>query len=267
METRAGMNILFTICGRAGSKGIKNKNIRNFVGKPLPYYTLSAVDLFLRKTALEIQADCVANSDSKELLELMKENPFMKVYCIERRKELAGDAVGKIEVIRDCLNRMEANRNCEYDIVIDLDITSPLRTADDIERLIVRHKTARADVTTSVVPARRNPYFNQVKKTEHGYKKVIASSYTARQQTPEIFDMNASLYAYYPHYLKSGKGVLDGYCECIEMYDTGILDLDHENDFELMEVLARYLFTKKDEFQQIYENISNKEFDRGRTVK
>ena len=43
------MNILFTICGRAGSKGIKNKNIRKFVGKPLPYYTISAIDLFLKK--------------------------------------------------------------------------------------------------------------------------------------------------------------------------------------------------------------------------
>lgn len=249
------MKILFTICGRAGSKGIKNKNIRDFAGKPLPYYTLSAIDLFLKSTTFEMQADCVVNSDSKELLELMKKNPLREVYCIERRKELAGDVIGKIEVIRDCFDRMEEDRNCEYDMVIDLDITSPLRTADDIERLIVRHKETGADVTTSVVPARRNPYFNQLKKTEHGYQKVIASSYTARQQAPELFDMNASLYAYRPDYLKGGKGVLDGYCECIEMYDTGILDLDHENDFELMEVLAQYLFTQKDGFRQIYENI------------
>lgn len=249
------MDILFTICGRAGSKGIKNKNIRDFAGKPLPYYTLSAMDLFFRQTTLAIQADCVVNSDSKELLELMRANPVMKVYCIARKAELAGDAVGKIEVIRDCLNRMETDRKREYDMVIDLDITSPLRTAEDIERLITKHKETGADVTTSVVPARRNPYFNQLKKTEKGYKKVIASSYTARQQAPEIFDMNASMYAYRPDYLKSGKGVLDGYCECIEMYDTGILDLDHENDFELMEVLARYLFTKKREFRQIYENM------------
>ena len=41
------MNILFTICGRAGSKGIKNKNVREFLSKPLPLYTLSAIDLFL----------------------------------------------------------------------------------------------------------------------------------------------------------------------------------------------------------------------------
>lgn len=257
------MKILFTICGRAGSKGIKNKNIRDFVGKPLPYYTLSAIELFLRTTSFEIQADVVSSSDSRELLELMEKNPFIKVHCIERKKELAGDTVGKIEVIRDCFNRMEMDRKCEYDMIIDLDITSPLRTMDDIEGLIVWHKETGADVTTSVVPARRNPYFNQIKKTEHGFKKVIDSSYTTRQQAPEIFDMNASLYAYHPNYLRNGKGVLDGYCECIEMYDTGILDLDHENDFELMEVLAQYLFTRKVKFQRIYENILSKELGGG----
>ena len=117
------------------------------------------------------------------------------------------------------------------------------------------HSTTGADVTTSVTTSRRNPYFNQLKKTEHGYKKVIESDYTSRQQAPEIFDMNASMYAYSPEFLKSGKGVLDGYCECIEMFDTGILDLDHENDFELMEVIAKYLFKKNEDFAEVYNNI------------
>ena len=66
------MNILFTICGRAGSKGIKNKNIRDFAGKPLPYYTISAIDLFLKRTALDVQSDIVINSDSPDLLNMME---------------------------------------------------------------------------------------------------------------------------------------------------------------------------------------------------
>ena len=39
------------------------------------------------------------------------------------------------------------------------------------------------------------------------------------------------------------------------MYDTAVLDLDHENDMELMEVIAKYLFEKKEEFEEIYDNI------------
>ena len=142
-----------------------------------------------------------------------------------------------------------------YDMVVDLDLTSPLRTVIDMENLIKKHRETKADVTTSVTDARRNPYFNQLKRTEHGFKKVIESDFTARQQAPEVFDMNASLYAYNPEYLMTGKGVLDGYCECIEMKDTGVLDLDHENDFALMEIIAEYLFKTDNGYGEVKDNI------------
>ena len=249
------MKILFTMCGRAGSKGIKNKNIRSFAGKPLPYYSISASDLFLKTTELKIDYDIVVNTDSMELIDLMKENPFRKVQVIERKPELCNDVIGKIEVIRDCYFQMTDHMGKSYDMVVDLDLTSPLRTVTDMENLIKKQRETNADVTTSVTDARRNPYFNQLKRTEHGFKKVIESDFTARQQAPEVFDMNASLYAYNPEYLLTGKGVLDGYCECIEMKDTGILDLDHENDFALMEVIAEYLFETDDGYGEVKKNI------------
>ena len=250
------MKILFTICGRAGSKGIKNKNLRKFCGKYLVYYTISVIDLYLKKHP-DVEYDIVSNSDSMELLELIENNGMRKIEKIVRDESLAGDTVGKIAVINDCLEKMIKRTDSCYDMVVDLDITSPLRTVADLEKVIALQLEKGADVTTTVATARRNPYFNQVKRTEHGVKKVIESNYTARQQAPEIFDMNASIYAYNPKFLKSGKGVLDGYCEIVEMYDTGILDLDHENDFELMEVVAEYLFGKRECFKEVIENIPN----------
>lgn len=250
------MKILFTICGRAGSKGIKNKNLRKFCGKYLVYYTISAIDLYLKKHP-EIEYDIVANSDSMELLDLIEKNGLRKVERIVRDESLAGDSIGKIAVINDCLEKMTERTCTQYDMVVDLDITSPLRTVEDLEKVIALQLKKNADVTTTVATARRNPYFNQVKRTAHGVKKVIESTYTARQQAPEIFDMNASIYAYKPEFLKSGKGVLDGYCEVVEMYDTGILDLDHENDFELMEVVAEYLFKNSAGFREVIKNIND----------
>lgn len=248
------MRILFTVCGRAGSKGIKNKNIRDFLGKPLAYYTVSAIDLYLKQHE-DMEYDIAVNSDSDKLLELMDKNSMRPVELIVRDQSLAGDTIGKIDVICNCLSEMEQRKKIKYDIVVDLDITSPLRRVNDLEELIRVHAEKSPDVTTSVTTARRNPYFNQVKKVDKGVKKVIDSNYTARQQAPEIFDMNASLYAYSPAFLKSGKGVLDGYCEAIEMFDTAVLDLDHENDFELMEVIAEYLFEKYEDFKEIRYNI------------
>ena len=248
------MRILFTICGRAGSKGIKNKNLRKFCDKYLAHYTVSAIDLYLKKHP-EIEADIVVNSDSQELLDLVASNGLLPVDKIVRDESLAGDSIGKIAVINDCLSKMSERKGYSYDMVVDLDITSPLRTVNDLDKVIAMEIEKNADVTTTVATARRNPYFNQVKRTEHGVKKVIDSQYTARQQAPEIFDLNASIYAYNPSFLTSGKGVLDGYCEIVEMYDTGILDLDHENDYELMEVIAQYLFGAYDEFREIYDHI------------
>lgn len=248
------MRILFTICGRAGSKGIRNKNLRKLCGKYLAHYTLSTIDLYLKKHP-EIEYDIVVNSDSQELLKLVSDNGLREVNRIVREEKLAGDSIGKIVVISDSLAQMENRLCCHYDMVIDLDITSPLRTVDDLEKVIEIQGRTDADVTTTVTNARRNPYFNQVKRTRHGVKRVIESDYTARQQAPEIYDMNASIYAYKPDYLFCGKGVLDGYCEIVEMYDTGILDLDHENDFELMEVIAQHLINYHEEFKEIYDNI------------
>lgn len=251
------MRILFTICGRAGSKGIKNKNLRVFCGKPLAYYTLSAIDLFLKQYGNEVEADIAVNSDSEDLLNLLSDNSMRPVYVLNRKTELADDVTGKIEVIGDSYIRMKCQRGFDYDMVVDLDITSPLRTVKDIANVVTTHSCTNADITTTVTHARRNPYFNQLKKTSHGYQKVISSQYTARQQAPEIFDMNASIYAFKPEFLLSGKGILDGYCECVEMYDTAVLDLDNENDFELMEVIAGHIYSSNMDYGVIKENICN----------
>ena len=244
--------ILFTMCGRAGSKGIKNKNIRDFLGHKLPLYTLSAIELY-KKRHPEYRCDIAASSDSPEFLKIISEKT--DIYRIERQPELAGDMVSKVAVINDCLIRTQWASGKRYQMVVDLDITSPLRTVTDIEHLVEKKLETDCDVVYSVVESRRNPYFNMVKKVEKGYQKVCPSNFVARQQAPDIYDLNASLYAYKPEFLASGKNVLDGYGEVIVMYDTGILDLDHEQDFELMEVIAKYLFENKKEFGEVREHI------------
>ena len=251
------MNILFTVCGRAGSKGIKGKNVRDFNGFPLSYYTFSAIELYLNDNR-EDRIDVALNTDSERLIEITENNPFVKAEIIRREPSLGGDTVPKPAVILSTLQQMEQRTGIHYDMVVDLDITSPLRTAGDIKALIDVQKEKHPDITFSVTDSRRNPYFNMVFKGEKGYKKVIDSDYVARQQAPEIFDMNASLYAYSPAFLGRCRSVLDGYAEVIKMYDTGILDLDRADDFELMEVIAEYLFSQKDGFREVYQNMRNK---------
>ena len=248
------MNILFTICGRAGSKGIKNKNMKTFLGFPLSFYTLSAIDLFINNNK---QHDCTIclNTDSTELIALFEKSSRISIEVVERAPELGHDNTPKVHVILNSYIVIKERLMKQFDMVIDLDITSPLRTVNDIETLIEKKNNSDSDIVFSVTDSRRNPYFNMVKETANGYERVIQSNFNARQEAPEIFDMNASLYAYSPEFLESGKNIFEGKCEIIKMLDTAILDIDNENDFELMEVIAEYLFLKHQEMRSVQENI------------
>jgi CMP-N,N'-diacetyllegionaminic acid synthase len=249
--------LLFTICGRAGSKGIPNKNMRNFLGRPLALYTLSAIDLFLKEQP-HMVADIAVSSDSETLLTLFEENGMRKTQQVRRRPELAGDTVGKLLVIRDCMEVMEQRGGGGYDMVVDLDITAPLRRAADVATLIAKKEAGPYDAVFSVTDARRNPWFNMVKKGARGYETVMPSDFKTRQEAPELYDMNASMYAYDPDFLRRAERLFDGDCGIVHLRDTGILDLDHETDFELMEVVAAYLFEKYEDYGAIMRNMEGR---------
>lgn len=250
------MKILFTICGRAGSKGIKNKNLKKFLGLSLPFYTLSVIDMFIKKNK-NIYCDIVLNTDSQELSKLIKNEISIPVYFINRDQSLGEDNTPKTLVIQNSYVYIKEKFSKNYDVIIDLDITSPLRTLSDLENLVLKYQESNADVVFSVTESRRNPYFNMVMKAENGYNRVIRTEFNARQEAPEIFDMNASMYAYKPSFLISGKHIFDSKCDIIKMLDTAVLDIDHENDLELMQVIAEYLYKNNQDFKNIKDNIEN----------
>ncbi|MDR1982625.1 MAG: acylneuraminate cytidylyltransferase family protein [Holosporaceae bacterium] len=231
-------NILFTICARAGSKGLKNKNISDFLGKPLCYQTLSVYDAFRKKHA-EHNYHLALNTDSLELIEQVKSYNIPFEY-VERTPELSGDFVSKLDVIRDTYRKVEG----DFDFAIDLDLTSPLRTVDDVYGVLdLALKNESADGAFSVTDARRSPYFNQVQKNEDGfYYPVINYGAIARQQVPEVFDMNASIYVYRSSFLKKvNKQLFEGKMLVYIMRDNGVLDIDCQRDKDLMEIVANYL--------------------------
>lgn len=246
------MAILFTVCGRAGSKGFKSKNLKDFLGVPLVYYTLAVIHLWQQIS--EEKADIVLNTDSRDLCEIVAAQRLLPVQIIHRCAALGGDTVPKVSVIRDCLEQMEARTGMEYEMVVDLDITSPLRTVADVSAAI-KKKRARVDtdVVYSVSESRRNPYFNMVCERDGFFTKAIPSNYTARQQAPVFYDMNASIYAYSPHALreKEPSVFFNNRCDAIIMQDTAVLDIDSEEDYNLMQVIAAYLFEQNCAFGEI----------------
>lgn len=253
------MNILFTLCGRAGSKGVKGKNARDFLNVPLVWYSMANIALYMEKYAGDDCIKIVLNTDSEPLKDLVRRVKDVPVTIIHREESLAGDKVPKVAVILDSLNKAEEAFGCKFDMVVDLDITSPLRTVQDVKNAIDRKKQRNdVDVVYSVAPSRRNPYFNMVKEENGFFCKAIPSKFTTRQEAPVFYDMNASIYAYSPRALREKEHAtfFNSGCDAVVMSDTGILDIDSEEDYELMQVIAKYLFGNSDDFKETFNKIN-----------
>lgn len=249
------MNILFTLCGRAGSKGVKGKNARDFLEIPLVWYSMANIALYKERFSGNDHIDIVLNTDSEDLIKLVEKIKDLDVTILRRDASLGGDKVPKVAVILDCLNRSEELFKVKYDMVVDLDITSPLRTVQDIKNAIDKKASRNdVDVVYSVAPSRRNPYFNMVKEENGYFCKAIPSNFTTRQEAPVFYDMNASIYAYSPDALRNKEHAtfFNSNCDAVVMADTGILDIDSEEDYELMQVIAKYLFENNETFKETF---------------
>lgn len=248
--------LIITICGRAGSKGFKNKNLKTFCGKPLVYYTLSAIELFLKQQT-DTTADIVLNTDSVALKDLVLK-AYPEVVFLPRPEALAGDAVAKMEVFQHSLHELEKQRGYAYDCHMDLDITSPMRRAQDVAGVYNAFiSRSDLDVVMSAAHSRRSPYMNMAKRVDDHVEQVIKTAFVARQQTPPCYDINASIYAFRPEFLQTNTtGFLwDGKCDIYEMEDTAVLDIDSEEDFALLEVIASHLYATRADYAEVRDNI------------
>jgi len=227
------MNILIVICARGGSKGIPGKNIKLLNGKPLIYYTIQTAKKFQRLYDTDI---CIS-SDSDEIITVSAKLGLETNYV--RPKHLATDSAGKIETIKDVLSFYENLNNKRYDFVLDLDVTSPLRTLDDLSMSfdkIIGHPKALN--IFSVNHANRNPYFNMVEQGDDGfYAKVKDGIFLSRQRAPKVYDMNASFYFYRREYFEKNLKTSISKKSLIYLMPHICFDLDNPLDFDFMEYL------------------------------
>ncbi|MBR3149663.1 MAG: acylneuraminate cytidylyltransferase family protein [Eubacterium sp.] len=255
------MNYLFTLCARAGSKGFKNKNLKEFCSKPVSFYSLAAVKLFADRHK-DDNVTLALNTDSEELKQLFKAQSFFgDIVFVDRKAEHADDKTAKVIVIQDTYN--ECRRSCDYDLIIDLDITSPMRTVTDIENAVKAFESGENDLAFSVCNSRRNPYFNMVEKDSEGVcRRICKASFTTRQQAPKTYDLNASIYVYSPKFLSSEieKTILDYKFDVSIMEDYLVLDIDSEEDYNMMQHLYPFFCKSNPELNEIADTVRQIEY-------
>jgi CMP-N,N'-diacetyllegionaminic acid synthase len=232
------MNILITICARGGSKGIPGKNIKLINGIPLIAYTIELAKQF----QIKYNSIITLSTDDIGIKNVAEEFGLLTNY--ERPSFLATDTSGKIDAIKDVLLFEESLLKDKMDFILDLDVTSPLRTFEDIEQALqFLINKPEAQNLFSVNPAARNPYFNMVEENNNGFYSLIKTnpdgSVMTRQSAPKVFELNASFYWYRRSFFESNqKSAITDKSIIFEMKHI-CFDLDHTVDFLFMEYLLQ----------------------------
>ncbi len=229
-------NILLLIAARGGSKGIKDKNIRPMANQPLIAYTI-------RQAIRWGKADqIVVSTDSTKIARIATR--YGAVAPFKRPSHLSTDTAPKGRVIQHALRQCEKIYGKKFDILVDLDVTAPIRRIQDLDRCLAVFRQRRPNTLFSVTKSHKNPYFNMVEVDGNGFARICKSlknKFLRRQDAPRVFDLNASIYFYSRDYLlKPGNPhAISKRSIAYVMDDSSGIDIDREIDFKFVEFLLK----------------------------
>ena len=120
-------NFLGIIVGRSGSKGLKNKNIKNFNGKPLIYWSIKSA-----KNS-KLLSKIIINSDSNKIISIAKKNKVEVPF--KRPKNLAKDNTLIYHVLRHTIEYYK-KKNIYFKNIVLIEPTSPIRLNGEIDKIL-----------------------------------------------------------------------------------------------------------------------------------
>jgi len=212
-----------------------------FNGKPLIEWTIRQAVFWTEIRRIPI----VISSDDYKIKKIFSKFVLARnLHFHERPEELARDNTPKMDVLRHVLEHSEKVFHKKYDLLIDLDPTNPLRTQKDLDNCLEIFEKKQPKTLISVTKAKKNPFFNQLLRTyKNNYEipinwALLNNSYNffTRQDCPDVYDVNSSIYFYNTDWLKEGhKTPLSDKTEIYEMPEWTRCDIDSLLDFETAE--------------------------------
>lgn len=224
------MKILAIIPARGGSKGIKLKNLRKIKGKTLVGHAINCAKL------VDLIDNIVVSTDS----ELIKEEaicngidvPFM------RPAGLSGDRVSDLPVLKHALLESEKYWKKQFDLVLMLQPTSPLRNHELIFEACRMMQNEDIDSVWSVSQSDSKYHpLKQLKITDKGFLDYFdreGSKIVARQQLYNLYHRNGAVYGFKRKIIIDEIAIKPAKTRYI-LCDTPQISIDTEFDLELAE--------------------------------
>lgn len=234
--------VLGIIPARGGSKGIPHKNIALLAGKPLIYYTIREA----KKSKL-LDA-CIISTDDPKIARIARklgaDVPFL------RPARFAKDTSTDIEFMAHAIGWLEEHRGWKPDILVNLRPTAPLRTADDIDRVIALMNRTKCDsVRTVSLPNPYNPFKMWIVSDEKSgiMKPLLPTRHYAklgtdvpRQLLPKIYWQNGMVDATRTKFIRRGS-IYGPKVRGVIIDPERPVDLDEPKDLKRVEIIMREL--------------------------
>lgn len=178
--------ILALIPARGGSKGIKDKNIISLAGKPLIAYSIEAA-----KKSKYIDS-IVVTTDSEKIAEVAKRYgarvPFL------RPAELAADTSKTIDAVLHAIKTLKTMGE-NYDTLVLLQPTQPLRTTDDIGKAIELYYESGENGLVSISSVDDSPLLIRSIDEDGKLINLLSQNSTCRRQDmPNYYKVNGCIY-------------------------------------------------------------------------
>lgn len=213
------------IPARSGSKGLKDKNIRDFNGKPLMAHTIEAAlmakifDKVIVSTDSEVYANVASTYGAQTVI---------------RPTYLSQDASSTLDVIEyTLLNEIE-----EYDYFVLLQPTSPLRNHTHILDAINKVIETGSTSVVSVCKAEHSPMLMSTLEKSMSMDGFIKEKNNKRRQDLKTFyRINGSIYIMKVKDFIKTKNFYGENSTAFIMDNLSSVDIDNEIDFIIAECL------------------------------
>lgn len=225
--------VLAVITARGGSKGIPQKNLSTILGKPLIAYTIEA--------ALQARnlTRTIVSTDDKTIAQVSEqygaEVPFL------RPQLLAIDTAATIAVLQHAVTSLAEQDHYSTDIVVCLQPTSPLRSAEDIDHAVMLCLSSGADSVVSLCPAKHHPFW--MKKIVNGRVHPLLEEdeqyFTRRQDLPPVYQLNGALYVTRTKVLLQENRMLGEHTVPYIMPEDRSIDIDTQIDLRIAECILQ----------------------------
>lgn len=226
------MNIAI-IPARAGSKRIKNKNLKHFYGKPIIAWSIEEA----------IKSKCFdevfVSTDSYSIGEVAKEYGA-KVPFI-RNSNLSDDHTGILDVIKDAIKQL-SSIGYEFENVCCIFATAPFIESnyihDGLRKIMSNNQIFAFSATTFKYPVERSFTIS----SEHGMRMLFEENYYSRtQDLNEVWHDAAQFYWATKETWKSADKIFSNSSEIVKIPNMVVQDIDTKEDWENAELLYKIL--------------------------